>query len=246
MVDPWLTGLLDDASAAGTGRVGPPPSLAWRGGPYEAVIGSVVLPDDRLAAVDRALAVSEPVPCRVINSGGAGGLLPLAHRRFEHLRPTGVRTLLRDLDDLGAAAARVAVAARDLDPDLTVLIELPDAPGWQRAVEAAELEGLAAAVADRGDHGRTTEQLSALIEADVPFVITGPIASADRVIDLITTVLALIDGAAPEELPPGPSNSAPPTAEQGARIRRRLLGFEVADAPELIMALDARGWLGTP
>ena len=195
--------------------------------------------DDRLAAVDRTLRTADPLPCRVINTGGAGGLLPLADRRFEHLRPTSVRTALRDLDDLAGAAARVAVAARELDPDLTVLIELPYALGWQRAVDTAELEGLSAAITDRADHTGLTEQLGVLIEADVPFVITGPVTSADRVIELIMTVLALIDGTAPDDAPTGP-----PTPEQGARIRRRLLGIEVESITELIMALDSRGWLG--
>jgi len=238
MVDSWLTGLLDDASSAGAGRVDAPASLPWRGQPYEAVIGSLVLPDDRLATVDRALPGEQPVPCRVINTGGAGGLVALARRTFDRLRPTSVRTALRDLDDLGGAAARVAVAARALDPEVTVLIELPDAPGWQRAVESAELEGLSAAVADTGDPARTTERLSALIEADVPFVITGPVGDADRAIELIMTVLALID-----ELPAGKVADEPPNPEQGNRIRRRLLGIEVESLPELITGLAERGWL---
>jgi hypothetical protein len=236
MVDSWLTGLLDDASAAGLGRVAPPPSLPWRGQPYEAVIGSVVLPDDRLAEVDRVLSAEPPVPCRVINTGGAGGLLALARRRFDRLQPTGVRTGLRDLDDLAGAAARVAVAARELDPELTVLIELPDAPGWQRAVETAELEGLSAAITDTGD--RVAERLGALIEADVPFVITGPVGDPDRALELIMTVSALIDGIAPADLGPDV-----PTPEQGDRIRRRLLGLEVESVPQLITALHSRGWL---
>ncbi len=239
MVDSWLTGLLDDASSAGAGRVDAPASLPWRGQPYEVVVGSLVLPDDRLAAVDRSLAAEQPVPCRVINTGGAGGLVALARRSFDRLRPTSVRSALRDLADLGGAAARVAVAARELDPDITVLIELPDAPGWQRAVESAELEGLAAAVAATGDPARTTERLSALIEADVPFVITGPVGDADRVIELIMTVRALIDDLQVEDLA-----EEPPNAEQGNRIRRRLLGIEVESVPELITGLADRGWLG--
>jgi hypothetical protein len=197
----------------------------------------VVLPDDRLAEVDRGLPAEPPVPCRVINTGGAGGLVALARRRFDRLRPTGVRTALRDLDDLAGAAARVAVAARELDPNLTVLIELPDAPGWQRAVETAELEGLSAAIADTGD--RIVERLGVLIEADVPFVITGPVGDPDRVLELIMTVLALIDGIAPADLAP-----ELPTPEQGDRIRRRLLGLEVESVPELITGLHSRGWLG--
>jgi hypothetical protein len=239
MGDAWLTGLLDDTAFAGAERTTLPGQPDRPGTDHAALIGSLVIRDDRLAAVDRALQIAEPIPCRVINTGGAGGLLPLANREFDHLRPTSVRSGLRDLDDLAGAAARVAVAARDLDPDLTVLIELPAAPGWRRAVDTAELEGLSAAVADRTDRAGMTDQLGALIEADVPFVITGPVGSADRVIELIMTVLALIDGTAPEDAPAGP-----PTPEQGARIRRRLLGIEVESVSELITTLDSRGWLG--
>ncbi|WP_152361358.1 hypothetical protein [Microlunatus speluncae] len=231
MVDSWLTGLLDDTSLITAGRGGGPVPLRKPDPPNEAVFGSLVLPDDRLAAVDRALTTDGPVPCRVINTGGAGGLVALAGRRFDRLRPTGVRSALRDLDDLGGAAARVAMAARELDPEITVMIEVPDAPGWQRAIEAAELEGLAAAVTDR-DIG-VAEHLSALIEADVPFVITGPVIDPDRVIKLIMMVSALIDGDPPMEVTP----------EQGERIRRRLLGIEVESMPKSITALAERGWL---
>ncbi|GAB3742362.1 hypothetical protein [Microlunatus parietis] len=220
MVDSWLTGLLDDASA------GPGPAIT-----DDPILGSVVVPDDRLAAVDRELDVSEPVPCRVINTGGAGGLVALARRRFERLRVTGVRTGLRDLDDLAGAAARVAVAARELDPEVTIMIEIPDAPGWQRAVETAELEGLSAAVRDEGE---IVERLEALIEADVPFVITGPAGSADRVVELIMIIAGIVDGTAPPAGPPDP--------DQGRRLRRRLLGIEVAEPAAIAQGLTDRGW----
>lgn len=237
MVDPWQRGLLDDAAPLAGGFAAAP---AWLDAPYRSMIGGVVLPDDRLAAADRALPPERELPCRVINTGGAGGLVALARRRSDRLRPTGVRTALRDLDDLAGAVARVAVAARELDPDLTVAVELPDAPNWATAVTAAELEGLAAAVADGPSTGAgsagTAERLSALIEADVPFVITGPVRSADRVIELITTVLELIDGEPPA--------AGVPSAEAGARLRRRLLGIEVADVTEVVDDLAARGWAG--
>lgn len=219
MVDSWLTGLLDDASASFD-----------RAMITNGIIGSIVARDDRLAAIDRDLAGPDPVPCRVINTGGAGGLVALARRRFERLRLTGVRTGLRDLDDLAGAAARVAVAARELDPDLTVMIEIPDAPGWQRAVETAELEGLAAAVRDDGE---VEPGLEALIEADVPFVITGGVGTADRVAELIMIVAELVDGAAPDD---------PPTPEQGARVRRRLLGIETDSPAAIAEVLAGRGW----
>ncbi|MFC7620420.1 hypothetical protein [Microlunatus sp. GCM10028923] len=221
MVDSWLTGLLDDASA----RI-EPAKITENG-----LLGSVVVPDDRLAAVDRGLDGPDPVPCRVINTGGAGGLLALSRRRFERLRVTGVRTGLRDLDDLAGAAARVAVAARELDPDLLVMIEIPDAPGWQRAVETAELEGLSAAVRDDGD---PAPRLEALIEADVPFVITGPVGTADRVVELIMIIAGIVDGTVPADGPPDP--------DQGRRIRRRLLGIEVESPAAVAQQLADRGW----
>lgn len=219
MVDSWLTGLLDDASARFDA------AMITEGG----IVGSVVVPDDRLAAVDRT--GSGVVPCRVINTGGAGGLVALARRRFERLRLTGVRTGLRDLDDLAGAVARVAMAARELDPEVAVMIEIPDAVGWQRAVEAAELEGLSAAVRDEG---AIADRLEGLIEADVPFVITGPVGSTDRVVELIMIIAGIVDGTAPPDGPPDP--------DQGGRIRRRLLGIEVERPAVIAESLSALGW----
>lgn len=250
-MNPLLAGLCDDASLDPHDRHPMPDIAAWRDTWYAPVIGSLVVPDDSLTAVSRGLDEGAPVRCRVINTGGAGGLIGLAKRRLDRLRVTSVRTALRDLDDLAGATARVAVAARELDPEITVLVELPTVPaweqgsGWERVIETIELEGLSAAIADNGDPAQIVTRLSALIEADVPFVITGPITRAERLTELIMIVYALIEGTTPEEASASPP-VGPPPQDATDRIRRRVIGVETASIPEMIPQLANYGWLTRP
>ena len=58
------------------------------------------------------------------------------------VRVVAVESALRDLDDLAGNAARVASAAGELDESIAVFVEIPYAPGWERAVEEVEAAGL--------------------------------------------------------------------------------------------------------
>ena len=63
-----------------------------------------------------------------------------------------------------------------LGPENTVFIELPYAPGWEAAVEVIEAAGLYGKIAaGQAEPRQVVEQLSILIEADLPFKITSPL-----------------------------------------------------------------------
>lgn len=151
--------LIDDAAMFPPGNAEPREAVARHlvyrtGAPDQpsrtpAIVGPLVVADTALAAVDREIgrAGAGPVEVSVINTTGAGGLLALAGRTFEDLTVVSVESALRDLDDLPGNAGRVAQAALALDDlaiddPITVFVELPYAPGWQRAVEVVEAAGL--------------------------------------------------------------------------------------------------------
>lgn len=128
---------LADAVAAYTARAG-----TW----YADLVASFVVTDDRLPAVPADLPVS------VVLTGGAGNVAGVARLAARDGRPlAGIEVALRDLDDLAGNARRVVAAvdaargAGDLDEDVPVYVELPQADpthGWLAAadeVAAAEL-----------------------------------------------------------------------------------------------------------
>ncbi len=188
-----FAGLVDDAamfppgnaSAAEAVRAHLEHRQAW----YAPMIGPLVVPDTALRQVLRA----EPVEVlgealrqaqgtldvSVINTGGAGGLLGLARREIPGVRVVAVESALRDLDNLAGNAARVASAAGELDESVAVFVEIPYAPGWERAVDEVEAAGLLAKIRTGSPDNSGTpaytqlaEQLSVLVEADLPFKAT--------------------------------------------------------------------------
>lgn len=190
-------------------------------------IAALLVPDTALAALDRAvgkLGVG-PLDVAVVCGRGAGDLLPLAEREFTDLSVTAAHVELRDLGDLAGNAARVGAAARTLPTDVTVRVGLPSGPGWQQAAETIDAEGLSAAV------GADAEMMSALVELDVPFVVTAGADRADQVDRLLAAVHVLVDTAdvvraqallTGEDSPGGIEVDLP-------RVRRRLRGVWVSD-----------------
>ncbi|MCW2812509.1 MAG: hypothetical protein JWP61_2967 [Friedmanniella sp.] len=177
-----------------------------RHGSDAALFGPLVVPDDQLAAVGRHSGSDDPTEVSVRVTGGAGGLLALAGRQVPGVRVVAAQTVLRDLDDLAQNAARVVSAAGGLDPGVRVFVGLPRTPRWVGAVEVVEAAGLAALISPEGHDDAGTaglvEQLSVLIEADLPFTVAGPFdrawpgaGGAPGYLPLLMTVEALVDGA---------------------------------------------------
>jgi hypothetical protein len=166
----------------------------------------------------------------VVTSGGAGGLLGLARRTLPGVDIVSAEPALRDLNDLAGSAARVVSAAAELGSDIAIFVELPYAPGWQAAVELVEAAGLYGKLAaEHAGPRRIAEQLSILIEADLPFKITTE--SSDGGLAVLAATEALIDGAsiddAAELIQSAGNDQIRPVAsawEQAtqARIRRRI------------------------
>jgi hypothetical protein len=161
---------------------------------YPGLLATLVVPDTQLGELSRQLPTNIILPIGVIITGGAGGLLALTRRELPGVRVVSAEPALRDLDDLGGSAARVVSAAAELGPEVAVFVGLPYAPRWEAAVEQIEAAGLYAKIETGEAHPRqTAEQLSILIEADLPFKISnrgdiGPLS-------MVTAIDALIDGA---------------------------------------------------
>ncbi|GAA2098889.1 hypothetical protein GCM10009841_12430 [Microlunatus panaciterrae] len=176
--------LIDDAAMFPPGNASAPIAveshLRCRSSWFADLIGPLVVPDQRLAEVGRAVAATDrSVQVSVVNSAGAGGLIGLAARNVAGVEVVAVETALRDLDDLAGAAARVVAAATELDESVRVFVELPFARGWERAAETVEAAGLAAKIRTGGmdpelfpTADQLAEQLSTLIEIDLPFKAT--------------------------------------------------------------------------
>lgn len=230
-VSPALfAGLIDDAAVFPPGRASVPEAVrrhdehlaAW----YAPLIGPLVVRDTELAEVARAVGAGgapNPVDLSVVITGGAGGLLALARRDL----PGGVRVAaaeiaLRDLDDLAGNAQRVVAAAQELDPDeVAVFVELPFQPGWVAAIEAVEAAGLFGKIRTGGlepdaypTADQLAEQLSELVEADLPFKATAGLhrawpneVTSERgetlrqhgFVTVLMAIEALVDGAGTEE-----------------------------------------------
>jgi hypothetical protein len=165
---------------------------------YPGLLATLVVPDRQLTEVARQVPPGASVPVSVITSAGAGGLLALARHGPAGIDIASVEPTLRDLDDLASSAARVVSAAAELGSDVTVFIELPYAPGWESAVEVIEAAGLYGKIAtSRAEPRQIVEQLSILIEADLPFKITSSVGC--YWLALLTAVEALVAGASLED-----------------------------------------------
>lgn len=151
-------------------------------------IAALLVPDTALAAVDRAVGALGvgPVDVAVVLAQGAGGLVALADREFGDLTVVAAHVDLQDLDDPAGNVARIGAAARTLPDGIEVRVGLPGLPGWQRAAEELDMEGLTAAVA------ADAEVMGALVELDVPFVVT---AGADPVEPVLAAVHVLVEDA---------------------------------------------------
>lgn len=208
-------------------------------------VGPLVVGDERLSGLDADVDVS------VLTSGGAGSVEALA-RRASALRLVAVETVLRDLDDLATAAARVVAAASGLPDGVEVFVGLPDGSRLVDAVELVEAAGLQGRL-DLAPRRGVAEQMSVLVEADLPFKVTG--AGDDAlgpygVIALLMAVEALVDGADPqdaEQLLAHPDETRSRLAlstwdePQQARVRRRLRGV---DSPDVVNVLERLGGAG--
>jgi hypothetical protein len=165
---------------------------------YPDLLATLVVPDSRLTEIARHVPPSAGVSLSVITSAGAGGLLALTRHNPAGVDIASVEPALRDLDDLAGSAARVISAAGELGPEIAVFIELPYAPGWEAAVELIEAAGLSGKIGvGQAEPRQVAEQLSILIEADLPFKITSPLE--ENWLALLRTVEALVAGASLEE-----------------------------------------------
>jgi hypothetical protein len=159
---------------------------------YPNSVATLAVPDTQLTAVSRQVSAGGNLPVSVVPTGGAGGLLALAERDLGGIDIVSVEPALRDLDDLAGSAARVASAAAALGSEIAVFVALPYAPGWEAAVELIEAAGLYGKIdADRSS--QTINQLSILIEADLPFKITSRIEG--DWFTILRVIHALLDGA---------------------------------------------------
>ena len=267
--DALFVGLVDDAAMFPPGNAPVAEAVAahleHRRAWYAALIGPLVVPDTALRQAQgawhmRAELVEAQAPAlrqaqgalsvSVINTGGAGGLLSLARREVPGVRVVAVESALRDLDDLAGNAARVASAAGELDESVTVFVEIPYAPGWERAVEEVEAAGLLGKIRTGSPdnsgtpaYAQLAEQLSLLVEADLPFKATAglhraqptPGTDPDRPVqhgflNVLAAVEALVEGA-PVADGAEVLRHADPTAmgewsdETAARVRRRFRSF---------------------
>ena len=212
--------------------------LGYRRAWFRDLIGPLVVPDQRLAEVGRALDPDQPrLAVSVINSGGAGGLLSLARREISGVEVIAVESALRDLDDLAGNAARVVAAAGELDETVRVFVEIPYVPGWERAVEVVEAVGLLGKIRTGNPdntatptYGQLAHQLSVLVEADLPFKATAGLHHAWRsdgadparprqhgFLNLLAAIEALIEGADVTE-----------AVDLLARVEREELGTSIA------------------
>lgn len=176
-------GLLEDAVLAASdpaaSRDAVDGHVGYRTAWFGEVVGRLVVPDRRLAEVGRHVPDGVQVRTTVVNTGGAGGLVALTARTVPGVSIHAVESPLRDLADLAGNARRVVAAAAGLAGDVEVYVGLPYAPGWQAAAELVEAAGLFGKIRTTDEAGaddgpaRLAEQLSLLVETDLPFTIAG-------------------------------------------------------------------------
>jgi hypothetical protein len=273
-----FSALLDDAAmlgpAAVTASAAVERHLGYQREWFAPLLGRLAVPDRELADVSRLLPAGTELRVTVINTGGAGGLVALARRTIPGLAIEAVESPLRDLDDLESNAARVVAAAAELPEGIEIYVELPYAPGWQAAVELVEAEGLLGKIRIGGGEAdplanavQLADQLSALIEADLPFSAAGldrawhgdpsglGAATQHGLLNLLVTVDALIDGADRQDaaalLQTSDHDRIVATvggwdAATGDRVRRRLRTVGCQRVPDLVDDLVAVGLLHPP
>jgi len=238
-------GLLHDTSGRGTAG-----HRELRHRPDAWTLGPLVVGDERLAGLDGDVALS------VVTSTGAGGVAALA-RRTSDLTVVAAETVLRDLDDLPTNAARVVAARDGLDEETDVYVGVPAGPRFVEAVEVVEAGGLRGRVDLTGGRrgSAVAEELSVLVEADLPFKATGLGGDAlgpYGVVALLMAVEALVDGADPDEAEALLRDVDPQRAVAAlggwddatqARVRRRLRGADVTDPATTLDALGRSGLL---
>jgi hypothetical protein len=223
-------------------------------------------------------AADQPLAVSAVIGSGAGGLVALSRRDLPGLRVVAAEVALRDLDDLTGNAQRVVAAAEELDPEnVSVFVEVPFGPGWLGAVEVIEAAGLLGKIRTGGlepeafpTADQLAQQLSGLIEADLPFKATAGLHRAwpHRVSDergqtlhqhgfvtLLMAIEALIDGADAEAAVDLLELDDPGrifTALQGwdaaaaARVRRRFRSFGCCGVTEPVDDLVTLGLLRAP
>lgn len=239
-----FSGLIDPVPAVPADAVAPLRDLQT--GPYAAAVGSLLVPDRELMAVDRAAPAELPIS--VINTTGAGGLTALAGRDPGQLQIVAVDNTVRDLVDPVGNITRIASAARTLDPKIVIGVQIPfRCNSYDQAVAEAEAEGMRCLVSITDRRDEVAAQLSALVEADLPFA-----ASLDRPVQLLGLLVALdalIDDASIDDaqrllIVDDATATAGAVAawddRQLGRIRRRLTAVRVPDAAALVDQLA--GW----
>lgn len=285
-LDALFAGLIDDAAVFPPGNAAVPDAVrehlvhlsAW----YAPLIGPLVLPDTELAAASRAVREldrdSEPLAISVVITGGAGGLTALARRDLPDLQVVAAELALRDPADLGGNAQRVVAAAQEFDPDeVTIFVELPFQPGWVTAIEVIEGAGLSGKIRTGGvvpgaypTADQLAEQLSELIEADLPFKATAGLHRAwpNRItnaegetlpqhgfLTVLMAVEALVDGAGTDQAAellrlddPGRIYAALDAwdATTAARVRRRFRSFGCCGVTDPVQDLVTLGLLDGP
>jgi hypothetical protein len=277
-----FTGLIDDAAMFPPGNAGAADAVAahksYRGSWFAPLIGPLVVSDTKLGEVDRAVrGTGEPDPLAVsmINSGGAGGLVSLAGRKVPGLRVVAVESALRDLDDLAGNAARVVAAAEGLGESVRVFVEIPYAPGWERAVTEVEAAGRYGKIRTGGPEGTDTpsvdqlaRQLSVLVEADLPFKATAGLHHAwasdgtdpgrprqHGFLNLILAVESLIEGASESDAADLLGQGGSPalveriagwTDAHATRIRRRFRSFGCCGVLDPVQDLVSLGLVKEP
>jgi hypothetical protein len=245
---------------------------------FAPMIGPLVVSDSKLAQVGRALQSTdrpEPLAVSVINSGGAGGLLSLVGREIPGVRVVAVESALRDLDDLAGNAARVVAAADHLDESVRVFVEMPYAPGWERAVIEVEAAGRYGKIrtgglepAETPSADQLARQLSVLIEADLAFKATAGLHHAwasdgtdparprqHGFLNLLLAIESLIEGAseadAAQLLGQGDNRARAElitswTEAEAARVRRRFRSFGCCGVLDPITDLVSLGLVAEP
>jgi hypothetical protein len=202
--------------------------LRYRRSWFASLIGPLLVADLRFAEVGRAFRhlrmgggseKTVPLAVSVVNTSGAGGLLSLIGREVEGVQLVAVESALRDLNDLAGNADRVVSAAAQLDDAVRVFVEIPYAPGWEKAVAVVEAAGYYGKLrtgglepVDTPPSDQLAHQLSVLIEADLPFKATAGLHHAVALpgsdpgrprqhgfLNLLVAVEALVDGGSESE-----------------------------------------------
>ena len=237
--------------------------LRYRRSWFASLIGPLLVADLRFAEVGRALRhlrmgggseETVPLPISVVNTSGAGGLLSLIGREVEGVQLVAVESALRDLNDLAGNADRVVSAAAQLDDAVRVFVEIPYAPGWEKAVAVVEAAGYYGKLrtgglepVDTPPSDQLAHQLSVLIEADLPFKATAGLHHALALpssepgrprqhgfLNLLVAVEALVDGGSESEAADLLGESGRQSVldhvaawndTQASRIRRRFRSF---------------------